>query len=56
MALASGDSWIEKGATILIFGPPGVGKSHVGCGIGHALIDAGYRRATTMLLIKRSLV
>jgi DNA replication protein DnaC len=43
MALASGDAWLEKGATILIFGPPGVGKSHVGCGIGHALIDAGFR-------------
>src|SRR5687768_15099847 len=25
MALASGDAWLEKGATILIFGPPGVG-------------------------------
>jgi hypothetical protein len=22
MALASGDAWLEKGATILIFGPP----------------------------------
>ena len=33
MALASGDSWLDKGATILIFGPPGVGKSHIGCGI-----------------------
>jgi DNA replication protein DnaC len=43
LALASGDSWLDKGATVLIFGPPGVGKSHVGCGIGHALIDAGYR-------------
>lgn len=43
MALASGDAWLDKGATVLIFGPPGVGKSHVGCGIGHALIDAGYR-------------
>ena len=43
MALCSGDSWLEKGATVLIFGPPGVGKSHVGCAIGHALIDAGYR-------------
>lgn len=43
MALASGDAWLERGATILIFGPPGVGKSHVGCGIGHALIDVGYR-------------
>jgi DNA replication protein DnaC len=42
-ALASGDSWLDKGASVLIFGPPGVGKSHVGCGIGHALIDAGYR-------------
>lgn len=43
MALASGDAWLDKGASVLIFGPPGVGKSHVGCGIGHALIDAGYR-------------
>lgn len=43
MALAGGDSWLDKGANILIFGPPGVGKSHVGCGIGHALIDAGRR-------------
>ena len=47
MALASGDAWIEKGATVLIFGPPGVGKSHVGCGLGHALIDAGYRVLST---------
>jgi len=43
MALASGDSWLEKGATILLFGPPGAGKTHLGSGIGHALIDAGYR-------------
>jgi DNA replication protein DnaC len=43
MALASGDSWLEKGATILLFGPPGGGKTHLGMGIGHALIDAGYR-------------
>ena len=43
LALASGDAWLEKGANVLIFGPPGVGKSHVGCAIGHALIDTGYR-------------
>ncbi|SPD69459.1 putative insertion sequence ATP-binding protein y4iQ/y4nD/y4sD (plasmid) [Cupriavidus taiwanensis] len=43
MALASGDSWLEKGANVLIFGPPGGGKSHLGSAIGHALIDAGYR-------------
>jgi DNA replication protein DnaC len=42
-ALATGDSWLEKGATILLFGPPGGGKTHLGSGIGHALIDAGYR-------------
>ena len=43
MALASGDAWLDKGASVLIFGPPGAGKSHIGCGIGHALIEAGYR-------------
>lgn len=43
MARATGDSWLEKGATISLFGPPGGGKSHLGSAIGHALIDAGYR-------------
>jgi DNA replication protein DnaC len=28
-ALAAGDSWLEKGANLLAFGPPGAGKSHV---------------------------
>jgi DNA replication protein DnaC len=42
-ALATGESWLEKGATILLFGPPGAGKSHLGSAIGHALIDAGHR-------------
>ena len=27
MALAAGDAWLEKGANILLFGPPGGGKS-----------------------------
>ena len=34
MALASGNAWIDKGATCLIFGPPGVGKSHLGWRMG----------------------
>jgi len=42
-ALAAGDSWLDKGANILLFGPSGCGKSHLGCALGYALIDAGYR-------------
>ena len=43
MALASGDDWIERGANLLLFGPPGSGKSHAVSAIGHALIDRGWR-------------
>jgi DNA replication protein DnaC len=43
MALAEGDAWLTKGMNILIFGPPGVGKSHLGAALGHAMIDAGNR-------------
>ena len=42
-ALAEGDVWIEKGANLLLFGPPGSGKSHLVSAIGHALIDRGWR-------------
>ena len=42
-ALAEGDSWLEQGANILLFGPPGVGKTHLIASIGHALIERGYR-------------
>jgi DNA replication protein DnaC len=37
MALASGDTWLEKGANLLLFGPPGAGKSHLAAAIGLAL-------------------
>ena len=43
LALAAGDAWLEKGANILVFGPPGVGKSHLASALGHALVDNGYR-------------
>jgi len=43
MALASGDSWIDKGANLLLFGPPGAGKSHCATAIGRALVENGYR-------------
>ena len=42
-ALAEGSEWLDRGANVLLFGPPGVGKSHLVCALGHALIDAGRR-------------
>lgn len=43
MGLAEGHEWLDRGANILLFGPPGVGKSHLVCALGHALIEAGRR-------------
>ena len=43
MALAEADGWIGQGHNLLAFGPPGTGKSHLVCGLGHALIDRGYK-------------
>ena len=43
MAVVAGDSWLEKGANLLLFGPPGGGKSHLASAIGLALIENGYR-------------
>jgi DNA replication protein DnaC len=42
MALAAGDSWLENGANLLLFGPPGAGKSHLAAAIGLALVDNGW--------------
>ena len=42
-ALASGDAWLGKGANILLFGPPGGGKSHLAAALGLALIENGWR-------------
>ena len=42
-AITAGDSWIGKGDNILLFGPPGVGKSHLSSAIGLALVENGYR-------------
>ncbi len=43
MAITAGDSWLDKGANLLLFGPPGGGKSHLASAIGLALIENGYR-------------
>ena len=42
-AIAAGDSWLAKGANILMFGPPGGGKSHLAAAVGLALIENGWR-------------
>ena len=43
MALTAGDSCLEKGANLLLFGPPGAGKSHLAAAIGLALVENGWR-------------
>jgi len=34
---------VEKGANILLFGPPGGGKSHLSAALGLALVENGWR-------------
>ena len=42
-ALCAGDSWLENGANLILFGPPGGGKSHLASAIGLALVENGWR-------------
>lgn len=43
MALAAGDVWLKTGANLLLFGPPGGGKTYLGAAIGLALVENGWR-------------
>jgi DNA replication protein DnaC len=43
MALAAGDTWLDKATNLLLFGPPGAGKSHCASAIGRALVENGFR-------------
>ena len=43
MALAAGDAWLDQGANLLMFGPPGGGKSHLAAALGLALVENGWR-------------
>ncbi len=61
--LARGD-FLERAANVLMFGLPGVGKSHMAAAIGHALVDVGhpvlftptYKLVQDLLAAKRDLV
>jgi DNA replication protein DnaC len=60
--LARGE-FLDRGGNVLLFGIPGVGKSHLACALGHALVDAGrsvlftptYQLVQTLLAARRDL-
>src|SRR3978361_848840 len=42
MAICAGDSWIDKGANLILIGGAGGGKKHLGSAIGLALVQNGW--------------
>ena len=46
-AMCGGDGWLDKGANLILFGPPGGGKSHLAAAIGLALVEKGWRMLFT---------
>lgn len=42
-ALADSDSWIKKASNLIIFGPSGVGKTHLATAVGYQQIELGHR-------------
>jgi DNA replication protein DnaC len=43
LQLIQSRGWVKRGENILLFGPSGVGKTHLACAIAFGLIDAGVR-------------
>ena len=60
--LAQGD-FVDRGVNVLAFGPPGTGKTHALCALGHRLVESGrwvlfapaYRLVQDLLAAKRDL-
>lgn len=42
-ALAESDSWVKQAHNVIIFGPSGVGKTHIAAAIAYRQIERGYR-------------
>ncbi len=42
-ALWQDTSWVEQAHNLLLFGPSGIGKTHIACAIGYAMIEQGVR-------------
>lgn len=54
-ALADNPSWVKNASNVIIFGPSGVGKTHLAAAIGYRMIEQGYRclfTSTTTLVQK----
>lgn len=43
MTLADDDSWLDNASNCLIFGPSGVGKTHLSVGLARAMLETGRR-------------
>lgn len=42
-AIANSLEWIQQGSNLMIFGPSGVGKTHLASAIGYRLVEKGVR-------------
>jgi len=53
VALSQGTTWLDQHQNILLFGPSGVGKTHLACAIAYGLAQQGrtvrYERATDLV-------